>query len=91
MSQAVNYQLFLSVDDSCLVCQHKDVNEIEKQLNVDFPNICDWFMDNKLSIHFREDKMKSLLLACKFKKKNIKKFNIKYGDIQIKQYSKVKY
>ena len=69
MSQAVNYQLFLYADDSCLVCQHKDVNEIEKQLNVEFPNICDWFMDNKLSIHFGEDKMKSLLLACKFKKK----------------------
>ena len=91
MSQAVKCHLFLYADDSCLVCQHKDVNEIGKQLNVDFSNICDWFVDNKLSIHFGEDKTKSILFASKFKNKNIKKLNIKYGDIQIKQHSKVKY
>ena len=55
MSQAVKYNLFLYADDSCLVYQHKDINETEKQLNVDFSNICDWFVDNKLSIHFGED------------------------------------
>ena len=49
----------------------KDINEIEKQLNVDFSNICDWFVDNGLSIHFREDKTKSIPFASKFKKKNI--------------------
>ena len=65
--------------------------KLKKQLNVDFSNICDWFVDNKLSIHFGEDKTKSILFASKFKKKNIKKLNIKYGDIQIKQHSKVKY
>ena len=91
MSQAVKCHLFLYADDSCLVCQHKDINAIEKQLNVDFSNICDWFVDNKLSIHFGEDKTKSILFASKFKRKNIKKLNIKYGDIQIKQHSKVKY
>ena len=48
-------------------------------------------MDNKLSIHFGEDKTKSILFSSKFKNKNIKKLNIKYGDIQIKQHSKVKY
>ena len=91
MSQAVKCDIFLYADDSCLACQHKDINEIEKQLNVDFSSICDWFVDNKLSIHFGEDKTKSILSASKFKNKNIKKLNIKYGDIQIKQHSKVKY
>ena len=63
-----------------------------KQLNVDLSNICDWFVDNKLSIHFGEDKTKSIILfATKFKKKNIKKRNTKYGDMQIKQHSKVQY
>ena len=47
--------------------------------------------DNKLSIHFGEDKTKSIFFASKFKKKNIKKRNIKYGYIQMKQHSKVKY
>ena len=72
-------------------CQHKDSNKIENQLNEDFCNICDWFLDNKLSIHFDEDKTKSILFAFKFKRKNTNKRYIKYGDIQIKQHSKVKY
>ena len=91
MSQAVKCHLFLYAHDSCLVCQHKDINEIEKQLNVDFSNICNWFVDNKLSIHFGGHKTKSILFAYKFKDKNIKKLNIKYGDKQIKEHSKVKY
>ena len=91
MSQAAKCDLFLYADDSCLVCQHKDINEIEKQLNVDFSNICDLFVDIKLSIHSGEDKTKSILFVSKFKNKSIKKLNVKYGDIQIKHHSKVKY
>ena len=36
MSQAVKCHPFLYADDSCFVCKHKDINEIEKHLNVDF-------------------------------------------------------
>ena len=71
MSQAVKCDLFLHADDTCLVCQHKDINKIENQLNEDFSNIYDWFVDKKLSIHFGEDKTKSMLFASKFKRKNI--------------------
>ena len=42
-------------------------------------------------VQFGEDKTKSILFASKFKRKNIKNLNIEYGDIQIKQHSKVKY
>ena len=91
MSQAVKCNLFLYADDTCLVYQHKDINEVEKQLNKDFETICDWFVDNKLSIHFGDDKTKSILFATKFKIKNVRKLNIKCGDIQIKQHSKAKY
>ena len=90
MSQAVKCNFFLYADDTCLACQHKDINEIEKQLNKDFLSICDWFVDNKLSIHFGDDKTKSILFASKFKIKKVRKLNIKYGNIQIKQHSKVK-
>ena len=48
MSQAVKYNLFLYADVTYLVCQHKAINEIEKQLNKDFANICDWFVDKYL-------------------------------------------
>ena len=66
------------------------LSEIEKQMNKDFESNCDWFVDNKLSIYFGDDKTKSILFATKFKIKKVRKLNIKYGDIQIKQYSKVK-
>ena len=48
MLQAVNSNLFLYADDSCLMFQHKDVEKIERVLNNEFENICDWFVDNTL-------------------------------------------
>ena len=41
MPQAVKYRLFLYANDLCLGCQHKDINEIKKQLQVDFSNMAD--------------------------------------------------
>ena len=91
MSQAVKCNIFLYADDTCLFCQHKDINEIEKQLNKDFESICDRFVNSKLSTHFSDDKTKSILFATKFKIIKVRKLNTKYGDKQIKQHSKVKY
>ena len=70
---------------------HKEVEEIEKVLNNDFKNICDWFVDKKLSIHFGEDKTKSIFFTSQHKIKTIKKLNIKYQDIEIKQHLQVTY
>ena len=56
MPQAVKSNLFLHANDSCLMYQHRDVEEIEKQLNKGFENVCNWFGDNKLSIHFGKEK-----------------------------------
>ena len=69
--------------DKILVCQYKDISKIENQLNEDFCSICDWFVDNKLSMHFSENKTKLILFASKFKRKNIKKLHIKYGDYKL--------
>ena len=91
MSQAVHCDLLLYADDSCLLYQHKDVNQIEKQLTKDFSNICDWVVDNKLSIHFGDDKTKSILFGSKRKLKKLEKLNFRYQDINIKQHSKVTY
>ena len=65
MEQAVDCDLFLDADDSCLVYQHKDVKEIDRNLNKNFSNVCDWFVDNKLSIHFGEEKTKCILFDTK--------------------------
>ena len=59
MPQSVKGHLCLYADDSCIVHQHSDINEIENSLNDDFSNICDWFLDNKLSVHFGDEKNKS--------------------------------
>ena len=45
-------QVSSKTDDSCLVFRDNNINEIEKQLNENFNSLCDWFVDNKLSIHF---------------------------------------
>ena len=73
-SQAVKSNLFLYADDTCFVYQHKRINKTENQLNEDFYNICDYFVDNNLSIHLGKDKKKSILFDSKFNRINIKKF-----------------
>ena len=91
MVQAVNCYRLLYADDTGLICQHKDINIIEHQLNRNFWNICDWFVDNKLSIHFGEDKTKSILFAPLNKCKKLRKLNISYGSLKTKQDSKATY
>ena len=61
-----------------------DVEEIGKQLNKDFEIVCDCFVDNKLSIHFDEEKTKSILFASDCKIKSARKLDMKYKDIKIK-------
>ena len=53
--------------------------------------MCDWFVDNKLSIHFEQDITKSILFGTKHKCRNAKSSNIVYNAIEIKQHAKVKY
>ena len=89
MVQAVNCDL-LYPDDTGLIFQHKDINIIEKQLNRN-SNICDWFVENKLSIHFGEDKAKSFLFTPLNKFKKLRKLSISYGSLNIKQHSEVTY
>ena len=92
MKQAVDFDLSLCADGSCLVFQHKDVNEIERNLNQNFSNVCDWFTDNKLSIHLGEDKTKCILFDTKhLRLNNVSSLEIKYGEIHIKQYHSATY
>ena len=80
MPTSVKCNLFLYANDTCLVFQSKNVKDI-KQSNEDFANICNWFVDNKLSIHFGGDKPKSILFAPKRKIKKIQKLDIIHNNI----------
>ena len=65
MPQTVKCDLFLYADDTCLTFQHENVKEIEDQLNLNFSSLCNWFIENKASIHLSEDKTKSILFGTK--------------------------
>ena len=83
MPQAIHSDLLLYGDDSGLTFQHKHVHTIEHRLNKDFANLCEWFVDNKLSIHLGEEKTKCILFGLKYKLKNAGKLNIMHNGITI--------
>ena len=89
MPQTVKCDLFLYADDTYFTFQLENVKEIEDQLNLDFSSLCDWFIDNKLSIHLGKDKTKSIIFATKLNIKRAEPLNIVYGNVKIKQYTKV--
>ena len=91
MKQAVDCDLFLYADDSCLAYQHRDVKEIGRNLNKNFSDVCDWFVDNKLGIHLGEDKTECILFGTKHRLNKVSSLDIKYDEIHIKQYHTVTY
>ena len=91
MSNSVDCALLLYADDSCLVFTGPDVKTIKTNLNRNFNSVCDWFGENKLSIHFGEEKTKSIIFGSRKKLTNIHTLDIKRGDINIKQYTSVTY
>ena len=71
--------------------QHKEVDGIKKQLNKEFENIVDWFVDSKVSINFGVDKTKLILFSRKRRSKNVHQVNIKHKHVNIKHLSQVRY
>ena len=88
MPQAVTSTLRLYAD-VCILYQHKDLAQIEKRHNEYFENLCDSFVENKLSIHFGETK--SILSASKRRANNMCQLNIEYKGTNTKQHSEIKY
>ena len=84
-------QLLLYADDTCFIYMGKNIQKIEEQLNSDFTSLCEWFIDNKLSVHFGEEKTKSILFGTKRQLKDQRDLNLKYGDIEINQHCRVTY
>ena len=55
-----NYDFRLYANDTYILYSHQNVRLIERNLNYDFNSLCEWFIDNNLSIPFWEDKTKSI-------------------------------
>ena len=70
-----------------LICM-QNVKKIEHVLNKEFSSLCQWFIDNKLSIHFGEDKTKSILFS---KTRGLREINISFAGHSIKEHETVKY
>ena len=51
-------------------------------------SLCQWFIDNQLSIHFEEDKTKSILFS---KTRGLREINIFFAGHSIKQHETVEY
>ena len=62
---------------------------MNEKLNEDFNSLCDWFLDNKLSIHFEEVKTKTILFENL--SKNAAPLIVKRNDIILKQHKFVEY
>ena len=71
---------YLYRDDTCIFYQNKDIEKI-KVLNKEFSSLCEWFTDNKLSIHFGDDKTKTNFFS---RMKSPPKLNISYGAYSLK-------
>ena len=91
MSNSVDCDLLLYADDSCLVFTGPNLKSIEANLNKNFNSLCDRFIENKLSIHFGEDKTKSTVFGSQKKLMNLDQLDIRRGDIKIKQHTSVTY
>ena len=87
MPQAVDNHFYYR--PMIIVIQHKDIKTIEEHLIRDFSTLIDWFVDNKLSLYFVEDKTKSILFSPKHRSRTIGQIDISYKDVKIKQYSTV--
>ena len=89
MPQSVNCDLLLYADDSCLTVTHRDINYIENTLNSNLSSLCDWLVDNKLSIHL--GKTESILFGTSTKLAKVNHLNIHHGNHVIEQKQSVKY
>ena len=57
--------------------------KIENVLKKEFSSLCQWFIDNKLSIHFGKNKTKSILFS---NARGLREINISFRGHSIKQH-----
>jgi hypothetical protein len=89
MKGVTDCNLILYADDSALMISDKDVTKIEQKLEIELKSVCDWLIDNKLSIHL--GKTESILFGSSKKLKKKSKLNISCNGISIASQEEVKY
>ena len=64
---------------------------MKRNLSKNISDVCDWFVENNLSIHFGEDKTKYFLLNTKDRLNKVSNLDTRYDEIQLKQYHTVSF
>ena len=77
---------YLYADDTCIFYQNEDVQKFENVSDKEFLSLCQRLRGNKQSIHFGEDKTKSILFS---KTRDLKEINISFTSHSIKQHETV--
>lgn len=68
MHQTVKSNLYFYVDDSLLIYQHIEVAKLNLKFSKNiFKSISNWYVENKLCIHFGEGTAKLILFASRRK------------------------
>ena len=72
---------YLYADHTFIFYQDKDVGKIDKILNKELPPLSEWFISNKLLVHFWDNKTKGIF---SLERKAQPKLNISYGNYSLK-------
>ena len=80
--------LLFVADGTCIFHQHEVVKKPGNILNKEFSPLCQCFIDDKQSIHFVEDKIKSFRFS---KTRGLRNINISFVDHSINQHKTVEY
>lgn len=89
MPASVNCKLLLYADDSALIVPGKDVLSIEQTLTSELKEVCEWLIENKLSIHL--GKTESILFGSSRKLSKVKDLDIHVNGNNITAKSEITY
>ena len=79
---------YLYADETCIFYQHEGIKKIENVLNKEFSSLCQWFIENEMSIPFGEDKTKSILFS---EMRGLRKIGISFAGHSTKKHETVEY
>ena len=79
---------YLYADETCIFYQHEGIKKIENVLNKEFSSLCQWFIENGMSIPFGEDKTKSILFS---EMRGLRKIGISFAGHSTKKHETVEY
>ena len=89
MPISVKCKLLLYADDSALIVSGFDSKEIAEELSRELESCRQWLIDNKLSLHL--GKTEAILFGSRRKLKRTNSFDVKCGEIKVKNVNSVKY